>query len=276
MKPTKHYFFTAVLLAAGLQLFAQKKEGATNTTVTIKEKKTASTFNEESSEQRNVNFIKLNLTAIALKNYSVQFERILGRKFSAAVSFRIMPTTSLPFRSQITKSIGNVSSNTTDIINNLQISNFAITPEFRMYLSKKGYGQGFYIAPFYRLANFKANNLKVDFTGETGAQNSLNLSGDLTSNTAGILLGAQWTVGKQLCIDWWIAGPHYGIGKGKFNGVSAKQLTQREQDELYRQINNLNVPFSEKTVHVDANGATMDLSGPWAGMRAGLSFGLRF
>ncbi|MCW3106986.1 MAG: hypothetical protein JWQ09_1492 [Segetibacter sp.] len=277
MKPKKQFLVTAILLTAGLQLFAQK-EAATDTTLIIRDRKAQPHYaaNEEGNKQRNYNYIKLNLTGLALKNYSLQLERTLGRKFSAAIAFRVMPNTAIPFRSQISKSLGENNTDTRDLIDNLELSNFAITPEFRMYLSKKGYGRGFYIAPFYRFTSFKTNSLRVNFTGENGAENNLNLSGTLNTNTAGILFGAQWALGKHLCIDWWIAGPHYGAGKGTFNGISIKPLTQREQDELYNQINNLDIPFADKSVHVNAHGATMNLDGPWGGVRAGLSLGVKF
>ncbi|MDQ6812281.1 MAG: DUF3575 domain-containing protein [Bacteroidota bacterium] len=275
MKGKKHCFVIASLLIAALPILAQTTT-STQKDLAFNTKKLPMDFGNNSNEQKNRHFIKLNLTSLALKNYSIQYERTLGRKFSAAISCRLMPNTSLPFKGEITKSIGGVSYNMTDLVNNLKISNFAITPEVRLYLSKKGYGHGFYIAPFYRLSTYKTNSLKVNFTGENGAQNSLNLSGNLTSNTVGILFGAQWNVGKQMCIDWSIAGPHYGVGNGNFIGSSSNPLTQREQDELYRQIDNLNVPFSKKKVHTNASGGTLDLNGPWAGVRAALSFGIRF
>lgn len=277
MKSKKHLFITAALVTAGFQLFAQANITAANTTFKTENKETSSlpTSEKESAEARNFTFVKINLAGIAVKNYSIQAERTINKKFSAAVSFRTMPNTAFPFRSQISNLLGDNSSNTKDLINNLEISNFAITPEVRMYLGK-GYGRGFYIAPFYRYASFATNTLKVNFTGENGTPNSLNLSGTLHTNTAGILVGAQWAVGKSFCIDWWIAGPHYGAGKGNFIGASTKSLSQREQDELYKQINNLNIPFANKTVNVNAGGATMDLNGPWAGVRTGLSFGVKF
>jgi hypothetical protein len=275
MKLKKSYFITALFLSAGLQIFAQK-ETATTSALSIKEEKSKTDTDEENNEQRKQNFLKINLTSLALKNYSVQFERTLSRKFSAAIALRVMPKTAVPFRSQITKTIGTVSSNTTDLINNLNISNYALTPELRIYLSKKGFGQGFYIAPFYRLSTYKTNSLKVNFIEDNGTQNSLKLSGNLTSNTAGILFGAQWNIGKQMCIDWSIAGPHYGIGRGNFSSPSSKPLSQSEQDQLHRQIDNVQVPFSQKTIYVDANSVNLALSGSWAGIRAALSFGIKF
>lgn len=274
MKPKKQLAITAALLVAGVQLFAQKPTAvATNTTVVIKEKKSQSPVASEEAVERNYTYVKLNLTGLAVKNYSVQVERTLSKKFSAALSYRTMPNTAIPFRSQISGSIND--GGTKDLVDNLELSNFAITPEFRMYLGKKGYGRGFYIAPFYRYASFKTNTLKVDFTGENG-EKSLNLSGTLNTNTAGILIGAQWAFGSHICLDWWIAGPHYGAGKGDFAGVSSTPLTPREQAELQRQLNDLNIPFANKEVNVNAAGATMKLTGPWAGVRAGLSVGVRF
>jgi hypothetical protein len=277
MIPKKHHLLAALLLTGGLQTFAQKETGARSTTITLREKSLGSSTdaNSEGSESRNFTFVKLNLAGLAVKNYSLQVERTLNKKFSAIVGFRIMPNTALPFRSQINNSIGDNSVNTKDIVNNLELSNIAFTPEFRIYLGKKGFGSGFYVAPFYRYASFKTNTLKVNFTGENGPK-SLNLAGNLNTNTAGILFGAQWGVGRHLAIDWWIAGPHYGSGKGLFTGVSNKPLTQMEQDELARQMNNIDVPLLDKTVHIDANGGTMNLSGPWAGVRAGLSLGIKF
>ncbi|MBW6501218.1 MAG: hypothetical protein K0B05_07480 [Bacteroidales bacterium] len=55
------------------------------------------------AETTSMNFIKLNLTAALIKNYSIQYERILTKDFSAALSFRIMPETGIPYKNQIIK-----------------------------------------------------------------------------------------------------------------------------------------------------------------------------
>ena len=85
------------------------------------------------------------------------------------------------------------------------MGNYAITPEARFYLGK-GYGKGLYIAVFYRHASYTIDHLPIDYDND----HSLALSGKLTANTGGIMLGAQWALGKYMCIDWWIFGPHYG------------------------------------------------------------------
>jgi len=220
--------------------------------------------------------MKINLTAIALKNYSIQYERVLNKSISIAVSFRTMPTTSIPFKNLILKTVDEGDADTKETIENFRINDFAFTPEVRFYLSRKGYGRGFYIAPFYRYANFKATNLTFNYTNILNQENSIALAGKLTSNTGGLLFGAQWSVGKHMCIDWWIFGPHYGAGKGTFTGVASKPLTQEEQNDLRQTLEDLDIPLTNKTVNVNANGATLTLDGPWGGVRGGLSLGVKF
>ena len=236
---------------------------------------------EEKTDSKDVvtpplNFIKLNLTGLPLKNYSIQYERVIKRKTSFAISFRTMPNTGIPFKKQILDALDPTDTDTKNTIEQLKISNFAITPEFRFYLSKKGYGRGFYIAPFYRYASFTTDNISIKYDNGTGGSNTINLSGKLTSNTGGLMFGSQWALGKHVCLDWWILGAHYGSGKGDFTGKSSVPLTPTEQDDIRTQLNDLDIPLTDKTVTVNASGASMQLSGPWAGLRAGISLGVRF
>jgi hypothetical protein len=230
---------------------------------------------KEKTSGHNMNIIKTNLTGIFLKNYSLQYERILSKTFSIALSYRTMPSSTLPFKTLILKQLGD-DPETKKTIDDLRLSNTAITPEVRIYMSKKGYGRGFYIAPFYRHANFKSDGVNVFYTTSTNVQNSIKLSGELTSNTAGLLLGVQRFIGKRIVLDTWIFGPHYGSGKGDFIGTSSRPLTQDEQNGLRNQLNSIDIPLTDKTVSVNANGATSKLDGPWGGIRSGISLGFKF
>ncbi|MET0463178.1 MAG: DUF3575 domain-containing protein, partial [Chitinophagaceae bacterium] len=162
------------------------------------------------------NLLKLNLTGLIVKNYSLQYERILNRKTSVALSFRTMPTSGLPFRGFF-QDITDNDPYTNQVIDNLRLSNIAITPEFRFYLGK-GYGKGFYIAPFYRYAKFKSEDLVFEYEHGNNTE-SIVLRGDQSSHTGGIQLGAQWLLGKSIALDWWILGPHYGAVNGNFTGI---------------------------------------------------------
>lgn len=94
------------------------------------------------------NIFKVNLTALVLNNYMGQYERVLGKRVSVAISYRTMPESSVPFKSFILNQIDDPEGDAEEILNNLKLSNYAITPEIRFYMGKKGYGRGFYIAPF--------------------------------------------------------------------------------------------------------------------------------
>ncbi|MEO6869872.1 MAG: hypothetical protein ABI168_09520, partial [Ginsengibacter sp.] len=175
------------------------------------------------------NIFKINLAALLFKSYSFQYERVLNRKFSVAIQYRTMPESGLPFKSNILKLVGDTDPNTKQIIEDFRMSNFAITPEVRIYLNKKGYGRGFYIAPFYRYASFSSNDLNVFYTDENNIEQSIKMSGKLNSNTFGFTIGAQNFIGKHLVFDWSLFGPHYGSGKGTFNGTPSKPLSPSEQ-----------------------------------------------
>lgn len=222
------------------------------------------------------NIIKLNLTPLLLKSYSLQYERILNRKFSAAIQFRMMPQTSLPFKSSILKLVDDEDADTKKIINEFKMINYAITPEVRIYLSRKGFGRGFYIAPFYRYASFSSSELNVFYTDENDAEQSIKMNGKLTANTFGLAFGVQSMLGKRVVLDWSLFGPHYGNGKGEFTGKSTHPLSADEQQDLRDQLEGIDIPLTNKTVNVTNDGASLKLDGPWGGWRCTIGIGVRF
>lgn len=222
------------------------------------------------------NFLKINLTGIALKNYSVQFERIVSRKISFALSLRTMPSSSIPFKKLVLKKADEDDPETRQAIENFQLSNFAFTPELKLYLSKRGYGRGFYMSFFYRYAKFKVNNLLYEVEDSPGVTRELDFSGTLSANTGGVLFGVQWPLGKSCFLDLMILGPHFGSGKGLISAFTSPPMTANEQNDLKMDLEDLEIPFTTKTVTVNANGGSLKLNGPWAGIRSGISFGVRF
>ena len=156
-------------------------------------------------------------------------------------------------------------------LDNFKTGNVAFTPEIRFYMGKQAM-RGFYIAPFARISSFTAEMpFEFDVNGTT---QTMPLSGKLNTFTGGLLLGAQWKLGGKVYLDWWMLGPQYGSAKGLLDGK--KTLNAQEQQELRKELQNLDIPFAETTTTVDANGARLDIKGPWAGLRAGLCLGIRF
>lgn len=222
------------------------------------------------------NYFKVNLAALLLKNYSFQYERILSRKISIAIGFRTMPNTSVPFKNYVKEIVGDDDQETEDQIENLRMSSTAITPEVRIYLGKKGYGRGFYVAPFYRYGKYDVKGVDIKYDDGLGGESTMTMSGKLTGNSFGLMLGAQWFLGKHISLDWWMLGPHYGSGKGELTGVASKPLTIDEQADIRETLEDIDIPSTSTSVTVNANGANLKLDGPFAGIRWGLVLGFKF
>ena len=92
------------------------------------------------------------------------------------------------------------------------------------------------------------------------------------------MIGAQWHLGKVVTLDWWILGAHYGKSKGILNGTPSSALTTEEQNNLREEITALNdeIPLTKITAEVSANNVKANFDGPWAGVRAGLTIGIKF
>lgn len=226
------------------------------------------------TENHPKNFIKTNLTSIPLNNYSFQYERVLTKSISFAISYRFMPESNIPFKSKLLSEVGDDEASEF-ILNNSKISNMAITPEIRFYLGK-GHGRGFYIAPYYRYAKFKTDQFYVEYVDDQGDDQNFKLTGDISSHSGGIMFGAQWTIGKYVCIDWWILGAHYGTSKGELSGASSTPLSPSEQSEIRDALEDFEIPLVDTEVNVNANRVSLKMDGPWAGIRAGISLGIRF
>ena len=215
------------------------------------------------------NLLKVNLLSLPLNNFSFEYERVIARKITLGVGYRFMPESGVPLKSTVYDLIDDPE--TTTQLDQFKTSNSAITPQIRFYMGKSAL-RGFYLAPFARFSTFKASG-PIDFEVE-GVTETIPLSGKLNTVTGGLLIGAQWKLGGRVYLDWWMLGPQYGSAKGNFDG--RKALSPEEQTELRQELEDLEIPVADTETTVDANGARMDITGPWAGLRAGLCLGIRF
>lgn len=235
---------------------------------------------EAAAEGDGKNLVKWNFAALALKNYSFQYERAIANKISVAVGVRMAPKSNVPFSSKLEDVIDD--EDTWKSIKDFKTGNFAITPEIRFYMGK-GVFRGFYVAPFVRYAKYNAEvpfNFEVEVTNGSNTvtrEEQINLSGDVTALTGGLLFGAQWKLSKLVYLDWWILGPNYGISKGNIAGKSANGFDADEQEALRDALKDLeDLPLVKVKSEVNAEGAKVDFDGPWGGLRSGLSIGFRF
>lgn len=219
------------------------------------------------------NIFRVNLSSLVLKNYHVTYERALSKKISLSVSYRLMPKGSLPFKDYFDNSIDGSALQ----FSGIQVGNSAITPEIRFYLGK-GTMKGFYLAPYARFATFDATTPITYSSSGTGPSDKTgDFIGRVTSTSAGIMLGWQFNLSKKLVMDLQLIGGHFGSCSGNLALVSVIPLTAQEQTSLQSSLNDIKVePFDIKT-SVNANGANIQVTGPWAGIRgANIGIGFRF
>ncbi len=221
-----------------------------------------------------MNIIKTNITGYAFRNINLSYERSINRWFAINVGFGTVAEGKVPFMNAF------LSEEDEKDFQNLKIkaTNFTIEPRF--YIGQ-GYGKGFYFAPYYRYSKVSTNTF--DYTYDYSAFGTtipvpLKGLGDTSGNSGGLMVGAQFFLNKQhsFILDFWIAGAHYGSGRGDFSLTSDIILTPEMQAQLKQEIENLDIPFVDYTVETNSNGARIKVDGPWAGFRSGFSLGYRF
>ncbi len=183
-----------------------------------------------------------------------------------------MPKGPVPYQKTLESYINSSEIN----FNNMQMGNTAFTPEIRVYFSL-GKMKGFYEATYVRFATFDvsapvrySSNLTVPATTKEAL-----FDGKINSTSIGLMIGYQFQLLKKLVLDFQIIGGHYGNSKGNLNFAAA--LNPLEQKSLQDNLNKIDATPFKFTSTVNANGATINTDGPWAGVRGiNLGLGLRF
>lgn len=264
----KRILVTTIALVMSIVMTAQENE-STNTMKA-----------QEDGVLKKRHIIKTNLTSLAFRNYQLSYEFAVAKWFSLNASYQMMPEGDIPYIDRWDEDLK--ISKTTLNHDNAQMKGHTLTFEGRLYMGK-GYGKGFYLAPYYRNSSYEIQDLVLEIPvtdAVTGVSESVPVSfgGELTANSVGLLMGAQFFLGKSesFVIDFWFLGAHYGSASGDIVGVSPITLTADQQQQISEEIENYDIPFLDYTHEVDENGATFEVDGPWAGLRFGLGFGFRF
>lgn len=218
--------------------------------------------------QEHPNMVKLNLLPLAVGNISIEYERHINKGISLNGTASFLPKSGLPFKS-IWES---ASDDAYNILAGAKLGAFSMAPEVRFYLGNKDPFKGFYIAPFIKYSNYTFNTvLSID---RPNYQKEVPLSGSLNALTAGVAIGSQWHLGKNIYLDWRIIGPNYGFNKGKFDGKT--QLSADEQTEVKKQLDGFDIDVLKLNKEVNSDGVILRSSGPFAGIRTAVSIGYRF
>jgi hypothetical protein len=229
------------------------------------------------------NILKTNLSADALQNYNLTYEKSLNHFMSVSVSYASMSKRDLPLQFLAKSFIDNSSID----FDNFKIDNDAITLETRFYLGLQKMS-GFYIAPYARFGNLDLG-VPVNYTylAQAGNQSlpiktSAVLNGSIRSKSVGAYFGMQFQLLTKLVLDLWVIGGHYGTSTGKLQFNAPAGTPQAALVELKNTIDQTKAsPFKLNTAIVQNSDGTSSIvtntDGPWAGIRAaGITVGLRF
>lgn len=230
------------------------------------------------------NFVKVNIPPVIWKNYSFQYERVITKRISAAVGYRNMPLSSIPFQNELIELLDTDDPEIDEMIRGAQLSNWAITPEVRYYFGKKGYGRGFYLAPYFRYSEIELKEVIFPLEEEnplepgTYIDYAVNMEGTHKLTSFGLMAGVQWSLARNVSLDWWILGASWGPGQGSFIGTPDKPLPQEVANDFKADLTDefKGKLIKEMNVEVTTNKATLNMKGPLGGIRSGITIGIKF
>ena len=227
------------------------------------------------------NILKTNLSADAINNYNLTFEKSINRFISLSVNYKNMPLSKLPLKAIAKKFIDNPAID----FDNFKFGNTTITFEGRFYLGLSKMS-GFYIGPYIRYGNY---DLSVP-TSYTYTPDKIfpaeivkpitalaTLEGTVRSQSYGAHVGMQFQLLTKLVLDISFIGGHYGSSSGKLEFSPPVGFPKPAQDALKQVLDNTKAdPFRLRST-VTASKASVDTEGPWWGLRGlGIGLGLRF
>jgi hypothetical protein len=228
------------------------------------------------------NNVKMNISSLALNNYSIFYERSISKKISFQAGYRYMPATKLSeitLSKQVLKQLEAEGDDLKNELDKITASGNAITGEFRFYTGHKPGARGFYASLYGRYASFK-----VDYDYEYTSNSKpymIPLKSDFHGIGAGLLLGMQFLIAKRIVLDVFMLGGHFGKLNGNASAMTdLSDMTDEEQAQLKSDLESLVVFGNSKLIKsavVNDNGVKMTIQGPFAGIRMmGISLGFAF
>lgn len=266
--------FTALALCASIGICAAQSTSA----------ETSAAPDTEETPVFKKNNVKINLTSLALNNYSLSYERSLTRKVSFVAGYSLMPSTNVGEMNS-TKMIAekfffqDEDGDIQEHLNNANFGDQSFTGELRLYLGKHAGPRGFYVAAYGRQTNMQFDYLDT-YEPMMGDDIPLPYIGKLNGFGGGLMIGAQWLISNRITLDWYIAGAHYG----KLGGdISVKQdfsrLSESEKRELEAEAEERFTVGGRKLIDatITNEGAHGKVDAPFLGVRGfGFNLGIAF
>jgi hypothetical protein len=150
------------------------------------------------------NVIKVGLGSAFSSNLNIKYERAFAEKHSIQVALLADFNQKYDNDRFNDGRIGSFLDVIVDEPFSATLGGFAIVPEYRYYLSKKGSPRGFYLGAY---GKYRQRNLNVE--SNFGTNYGVKGRGVLWNVGAGIGMGAQFIISDAFVIDWYIGGLGY-------------------------------------------------------------------
>ena len=209
------------------------------------------------------NAIKIGGGGLFYGKYSLKYERVVADNKSFQMSFGLLPSRSLP---------SDINEDFDDLNLDNKLSGYSLSPEFRFYTGKKGAPRGFYIAPYFRMSEYK-----FEF-GSTFDDVKTKVDGSYFTVGAGAQLGVHWIISKRISLDWYFIGlgADHNTLKVDFYAQESGIDFEEFEDDINKELSDL--PFIGDKVETEGGEDYVKVKTPfWApGIRTGFSIGIVF
>lgn len=227
------------------------------------------------------NIVKLNLSSLALNNYSLSYERSFNGNFSVVAGYSMLPkskVTSLFVVEKAMESFLDEDDAFLDDLSAFTIANNTLTGELRYYAGKHLGSRGFYVSLYGRYMNTKIN-APIDYESSGDKVYTLPFDGKIQGVGAGLMIGAQWLLFKNIMLDWYILGGHYGRTSIDLPAsANLSTMTPDERRDMENDFESMNEDFNGKaSLNATVTDKGVDLQGkaPFAGIR-GFGFNIGY
>ena len=218
--------------------------------------------------------VKFSPANYMLQSYPIEIERMINGKNSLILGVGIPRSGSL---------IGKYGMEEPDDVTKADLSTMHLRAAYRHYSGKSRLPKGFYIEPYLKYQNIKANMTASFETENEGITETFegDVDANITTLNAGFQLGTQFLIAKRVSLDFYFFGLEAGLGNANVTGTpkqpDAEKIAEM-RDEIQNGVDDLpsflrdkiEVTSTNESVKVKAS----SLPYPW--FRAGISIGIAF
>lgn len=180
--------------------------------------------------------VKTSLVGDLLGSYNLSAERILNKRFGVELGLGISPLSDATYTAYNLSSLALIK--LSDY--NREAKGHSLSLAGRYYVSKTGYGHGFYFQAAYNYGSMSSHG-SDKMTLKSGNIANINRTDRMSYHNIGVGIGAQWLIGKKrnIVLDWNIINLNRNIGykdENTYTLRSQQPFTLEDSSEVLTSI----------------------------------------